>query len=183
MKLIFALHCETDWNDPVNGYLQGHIDTELNDYGRNRAENLGKALREADIGISKIISSDLKRAHETALIISTHLNIPVDTDSRLRECKFGSLEGRSKIELAEYLNAKEVPPHWPGSFKEYDFRHLGGENRDEVLARHLAVIDEIRNSYGGETVLIVGHGAGLNTIFSEWSLEMFPRGEYKVVEV
>lgn len=54
-----------------------------------------------NLNISKIISSDIKRAEETAQIIGQELKLPVELDSNLREQNKGELTGRNKGTLTE----------------------------------------------------------------------------------
>ena len=123
MKFILTLHCETDWNDPRTGKLQGHTDIALNDLGKKNARELAVKIRMSNLSATQIISSDLLRASETAEIISANLGISIKFGPCFRECKFGSLEGLLKSELLNryFPTTQEVAGLWHGSFKNYDF--------------------------------------------------------------
>lgn len=75
-------------------------------------------------------SSDLKRAHKTAEIIATKLEVPVITDERIREAYGGQIEGTTKAERIE---------RWGEKWYEED---LGIENNKSVVERGLAFINE-----------------------------------------
>lgn len=192
MKFIFTLHAETDWNDSETGRLQGQTDIELNEIGRSNAKVLAEKIVVSGfgaLGIAKIVSSDLKRASETAEIIREQIFAPVVLDNRLRECRFGSLEGMSKAALKDQYQGPESNPlfttkdTWHGSFNEYDFSKYGGENRNQVFARHRACIEEVIRTTRGNAVIVVGHGTGLNTLLAGLNVEqVLKRGEYYVLE-
>ena len=65
-RIIVVRHGETAWN--VDTRIQGQLDIPLNDTGRWQAERLAQAL--AGEEISAIYSSDLQRAHATALAVA-----------------------------------------------------------------------------------------------------------------
>ena len=85
--LYIMRHGETDWN--LADKLQGQEDIPLNVNGRRQAAIA--VARVIPLGITRIISSDLSRAKETAEIIAKQLNLTVEYDSRLREWNFGTM--------------------------------------------------------------------------------------------
>jgi probable phosphoglycerate mutase len=169
MKFILTRHCETDWNR--EGRLQGHSDTHLNEYGWFQAEELAEKLKGFEI--KKIISSDLKRSIETSSMLSKYLNVPVQTDPRIRECAYGKLEGSTKEEasIAGY-----------GSLIHYNFEQFGGESRDRVLRRHLSLLTDIRQKESMDPILLVGHGTGFNTLLNHLGKPPISRGEFAEIE-
>ena len=91
--LIYVVrHGETEWN--LIGKQQGHMDSPLTDRGIQQANALANGL--VNRGIEFIYSSDLGRAFKTAKLISARLELPVQTDKRLRERHLGSLQGLAK---------------------------------------------------------------------------------------
>src|SRR5690348_1398191 len=95
--LLLARHGETDWNR--EGRWQGHADVALNDRGREQARELATQL--VNEPIDAIVSSDLRRAHETALIIAEVKRLPVATDAGLREIDVGSWSGLTPEEIEQ----------------------------------------------------------------------------------
>ena len=173
MKFILIRHAETDWN--VENRLQGHTDTEINENGRAQARALAQEL--LPLGIHRIVSSDLKRAAQTADIIAEFLNVPILLDPRLRECSFGSVEG---ITREEALKLHGIVHYSEGAF---DHRPFGGELQADVVARHKAALKEYVLRHPEETLLLVGHGTGFNTLLAELGYEgNLKRGEYRIVE-
>lgn len=177
MKFILARHTSTDWD--LEGRIKGQTDIPLNSKGRSEAKELSKLL--SDLGINLIISSDLKRASETAEIINILLAVPLRLETGLRECSFGKVEGLTKQQAIEKYGPLIVP-NWDDQYQSYDFRPFGGEYRDEVLARHIEVLKSLANEKPNKTVLLVGHGRGLSTLLS--GLEQSPNlqpGDYRKI--
>ena len=85
MKLIIVRHGESEAN--AKGISQGNrdewLDTSLTEKGNKQAKAVAKRLKDEDIGV--IISSDLKRAKQTAEEINKFHNVEIILDSRLRD--------------------------------------------------------------------------------------------------
>ena len=143
--LLLARHGETDWNRELR--IQGSSDIELNELGRRQAQQLAQEL--TDVDLDAIYASDLSRAQATAAAVAATHGLDVRLDTRLRERSFGSWEGLTREDIAEF-------PH--GS------RH-DGESDEEVRRRVLAAVQEIAVAHPGEQVLIVSHGGALNSLW------------------
>ena len=178
MKFILTRHTTTEWN--LAGRIQGHTDIPLSQQGKSEAEQLAKLL--SGLGINLIVSSDLKRASETAEIVSALLTVPLQLETRLRECSSGKIEGLTKQQAVE-LYGSSMAPNWEDQHHAYDFRPFGGEHRDDVFARHIGVLKSLARERPNSTVLLVGHGRGLHTLLA--GLGHSPelkRGEYRIIE-
>ncbi|KAI3452049.1 hypothetical protein Pfo_008714 [Paulownia fortunei] len=66
-EIIVIRHGETEWN--TDRRIQGQLDVDLNDVGRQQAFAVAKRLSK-EPKISAVYSSDLKRAFDTAEIIA-----------------------------------------------------------------------------------------------------------------
>ncbi len=95
MEIYIVRHGETPWNKDKR--LQGNVDIELNDYGRELAVKTGEGLKDTKIDL--IYSSPLKRAYETAELIRGNRDIEIIKDDRIREISFGHFEGSNFSEL------------------------------------------------------------------------------------
>lgn len=151
-KYIFARHGKTVWNDL--GKLQGWSNSPLNDDGLKQAQALAVSLTSYDIG--HIVASPLQRAEHTATIIAEHIGFPTDQivfDGRLKECRYGELEGLTwdEIEAKYDVHREHMRAH-------YDFRPYGGESKQEVTDRVLALVHEWEQKQIGKTILFIGHG-------------------------
>ncbi|MDO4910369.1 MAG: histidine phosphatase family protein [Corynebacterium sp.] len=158
--LILLRHGETTYNH--EGRMQGHMDTPLTDNGREQARRAGEALREA--GITRILASDLSRAHETATIIGEMLGLEVTVDPRLRETHLGDWQGMKHVDIDEQYPGDRA--RW--AYRE-DWAPNGGETRTQVIARSRPVIQDLMVSYPEwehQTVLMVSHGGTIKGLAS-----------------
>lgn len=150
-------HGETDWN--ARGVIQGHVDIPLNSSGKEQATALGKQLDMVDFDL--VFSSDLKRAKETAELITLERSLAVATTQLLREKKFGSIEGKLVSELDELdklvasFSDEQKVTHKPEPDVESDA---------EVIARVLTFLREVAVRSPAKTILVVSHGAVLRTL-------------------
>ncbi|MDP3779278.1 MAG: histidine phosphatase family protein [bacterium] len=156
MQFILTLHCETSWN--LEGILQGHIDTELHNAGRVNAYRKALALRREYPQIVGIVTSDLRRGIQTGEIINECFNVPHGIYPGLRECGYGSLEGKAKGEIS-------VTPEWSDPHDLYDYQSFGGESYDQVVRRQREVLDGLVSRYDpADLILVVGHGTSINSL-------------------
>jgi probable phosphoglycerate mutase len=77
--------------------MQGQQNSPLTDTGIAQAKKLAKVVDGYDI--SRIVSSPLGRAKETANIVAKHTEVPIETDHRLREIDIGAYSGFTKDEV------------------------------------------------------------------------------------
>lgn len=156
-EICAARHGETDWN--VTGVLQGWTDVMLNELGRKQAVDMATAM--AGEGFTRIYSSPLLRAAESAQIIARKLGLPEpDFHEGLKERHFGAIQGTPKSELAE-LNPRllqQILIRNPAA--EFEL----GETMDEFADRVLAAIADVGVKYPGERVLVITHGWVLDVL-------------------
>ena len=89
--------------------------------------------RRRDDGLDLVISSDLRRAVETAEIAFAGSALPIRHDRRLRECDYGEWNGMPRAWLeAERANRIALP--FPGGESWCDAVRRHGEFLDELAA-------------------------------------------------
>ncbi len=152
--LLLARHGETD--DNTRQVFQGRGGGGLNEHGRAQSERL--AFRLAKRGVSAIVSSDLDRAKETALIVAHVTGIAPTFDENLREVDVGAWTGLSHTEVAE-----RFPEEWDAWNSGLDVRRGGGETYVELAERISGAIDRVAHTHMGKTILVVSHGAALRS--------------------
>ena len=130
---------------------------ELSPHGRELAAELG--ARRRDDRVALVLSSDLRRATETAEIAFGATGIPVLLDWRLRECDYGDLTGGSAKRVAAVVKDHLEQPY------------PGGESYSDVVARMRSFLDDLFLRWDGKRVLVVGHAA------TRWSLQHLVDGE------
>ena len=85
----------------------------------------------ASLNPSKIVSSDLQRARDTAQALADHTGLPVHIDPELRETFAGGWEGLGREELQQQFG-EELAAWAAGS----NLAPGGGERRSEVRGSH-----------------------------------------------
>ncbi len=152
-------HGETQWN--AERRVQGRTDVPLHDVGREQAALTGRRL--ADNRFGAVYSSDLVRARETAEIIVAASNTgpyEIVFDERLREVSFGTLEGKTWIEMDGIDGVREAVQ----SERNLDFAPPGGESYRQMLDRLGAFAEMVKERHANEDVLVIGHGAAFRAL-------------------
>jgi probable phosphoglycerate mutase len=159
LRIYLARHGQTDWN--VEGRLQGHTDTRLNDTGRQQARDLAKRL--TSIQLDAIYSSALSRSRETAEIVNG--SVPLTSLAGLNERKLGKFEGQRVAATTTAGAPTRASAADSALTQEYVKRTTdpddtldGGESLNQFSTRVSATVATIRKQHGSGTVLIVGHG-------------------------
>ena len=161
ITLYFIRHGQTGWNKARR--IQGQIDSDLNDTGRDQAARNGRTLREigADLKTLDFVASPLKRTSETMQIVRDNAGLARDgyrTDDRLKEIHFGVWQG-------EYW--PEIPTVDPAGHEQrtadpYSWRPDHGESYADLTARCAGWFDELDRdtvcvSHGGVSRVLRGH--------------------------
>ncbi|XP_062202805.1 phosphoglycerate mutase-like protein 4 isoform X2 [Phragmites australis] len=139
-EVVVVRHGETSWN--ASRTIQGQMDPELNDTGRQQAAMVARRLSK-EAKPAAVYSSDLKRAAETAQTIAT----ACDVCNALRERHMGDLQGlqygdavRSKPESYKALSSDERNQEIPG----------GGESLDQLSERCVSYLNTIAEKHKGK---------------------------------
>ena len=89
-QLYLIRHGQTDWN--LRAMLQGRTDIPLNETGRRQAMEARERL--AGVHFDAVYSSPLRRAMDTAQLVSGWPGEKICPDERLTEIAFGPYEGK-----------------------------------------------------------------------------------------
>lgn len=148
--VILCRHGESEWN--VDRRIQGQsLDAGgLTPVGQAQARLLGQRLKAMHVEV--LISSDLRRAVETAAIVGMDLGLRPDLDARWREADLGTWQGLHRDEARE-----RWPEEWKKARRE-DLARGGGETFVEVQARVLAALRDLLAEHAGKTVAVITHG-------------------------
>jgi broad specificity phosphatase PhoE len=151
-RIVFLRHGETDWN--VKRVIQGWKGTGLNALGKRQAELAARRVKAMGLGISAVLSSDLKRARQTAQALGRALGLKVQARADLRERGFGDWEGQSvDAVLARF---KLGPRTRKDPFLAFDPK--GGESMAVFARRMQGFLDAVLKAHAGRTVAAVSHG-------------------------
>lgn len=171
MRLIFVRHGESEANR-LHEFSNSGWKHPLTEKGRLQSEML--AARLEGLGVTRIYSSPIMRAVQTAEIIAKKLSLPVDVVEALREYSVGIWEGSSDpAGWAEYAAVNDA---WMLR-GEHDRRMQGGESYNEVRARFAGWLGELVYQYADsqEVLLLVGHGGLFRIMLPEVLVNVSPR--------
>lgn len=160
-RLLLLRHAESEWN--AEGRWQGLADPVLSERGRSDARAAAARLEGA---VSRIVSSDLQRAAQTADIISDALRLgPVERAPNLREIDVGRWSGLTRAQIDE---------RWPGAVDRWRSGENvgnGGEDRDAFRERIIAALNAVAGA-GGGPILVVTHAGAISAV--EMHLDVHP---------
>lgn len=162
MSLRLIRHAESRWN--AEGRWQGQSDPSLTERGRRQARELAETLRPAPP--QRIVSSDLRRARETAEILGEALGLGVHCDERLRERALGAWSG---------LFGYQVAARWPAELAalrsgDVNLRPPGGESLAEVRQRVADFLRTWRAELLETPTALVTHGGVVRSLFPDTRL-------------
>jgi len=164
--LVLVRHGETAWNR--EGRFQGHHDIPLSELGRTQARGLRARLESSththlfDDAHTAVVTSDLRRAHETAEIAFGGAGRTLHVRRELREFCYGVFEG---------LTRREIDERFPGAMAAWlggdpAFAIDGGESRAAVQARTHAAVSAFLTEVPQRHVVVVCHGGVMRQLLS-----------------
>jgi probable phosphomutase (TIGR03848 family) len=159
--VILLRHGRTTAN--AGGVLAGWTPgVELDETGVAQARGVGERL--AKVPLAAVVSSPLERCRQTAEAVATGRDVPVQTDDRLGEARYGDWTGRTIKELAKEPLWKVVQQHPSAAVFPGD----GGEGLAQTQARAVAAIRAWNATLGPEAVwLACSHGDVIKAILAD----------------
>ncbi len=148
-------HGETDHNK-THRCMGQRIDAPLNNKGLSQARQLTEELSNEKVDL--ILVSPMKRARETAGLLSGTLGAPVEIEDALKERDYGDLSGNTWAEIAEIMHTTEELARNLDHEQKYDYRPYGGESVGDVKERLNALLNKLRDEYPQTKLLLVTHG-------------------------
>ena len=143
----------------------GSLDVGLSDIGRSQMAQVAEHLRAESI--AAIYTSPGSRAVDSARILATVANCPVEITADFREIDFGDFEGLTYDEIAGRY--PDLYRQWMAKPTEVQFPK--GECFEQMRSRVLRSFHTILNQWNGQTVAMVSHG-GVNRTLLAWALRM-----------
>ena len=146
-RIVCLRHGQTLWN--VEHRFQGHSDIPLDQTGIAQAARAASLL--ASLRPTAIVSSDLRRANDTALSLGRIVGLEVSVDKDFRERGGGLWEGLTREEIAD---------RWPEEYVAWEAPD--GEPVGEVARRVAAAMRRWADRLDDDGLLVVAsHGAAL----------------------
>lgn len=154
MRIYFTRHGESEAN-----LLREHSNRgfrhPLTAKGQAQAEALAQKL--AGIPVTRLLTSPIMRAVQTAEILSIVLGVPYEITDALREYDCGILEGRAD-EVAWHMHF-DVFDAWVHR-GDWERRIEGGESFNDIRDRFVPFIKRLIAEFGDSeaNIVCVGHG-------------------------
>jgi probable phosphoglycerate mutase len=154
--VLLVRHGESTWNRA--GRAQGWAPTELTDRGREQAEAVAAHLDRA-YDVDRLVTSDLRRAADTAAPVAAATGVDPELDAAWRERDFGRLQGLDYPGLFDAYPRFSVAERGAAAAAE---RPDSGESLLDVRDRVLGAWDSLLADIGPtETAVVVCHGGPL----------------------
>lgn len=154
-RLLLVRHGQSVWN--ASGRWQGQANPPLSQLGHAQAEDAAAGVAAVD----SIASSDLVRAHQTAMVLQAAAGVlSLTVDARLRERRAGEWQG---------LTRNQIDDRYPG-YLEDGRRPPGWESGEELEHRVMKALAELAVSHDGGTCMVVTHAGVIYTIESAHGL-------------
>lgn len=154
MSLWLVRHAAPEWPE---GLALGHGDPALSEAGQRQAATLARTF--APLSLEVVISSDLRRAVQTATIIARPHRVEVQIWPELREVNFGVWEGRQLALL--WAEDSESARRW--EVDPTDFPPGFGESFPVMRDRVASAANRLLRICPAPT-LVVGHGGTLRLL-------------------
>ena len=166
--MILVRHGESEGN--ARGLLLGRIDSPLTERGLGQA----RALSDTVAGASRLISSPLARARDTADALGTGL--PVEIDERWIEVDYGELDGQKlgDVPAVVWKRWRSDPTYAPPGGESLA---AAGARVREACARLSA--DPDGPARGDGTVVVVSHVSPIKAAAC-WSLGLGDEGAWRL---
>jgi glucosyl-3-phosphoglycerate phosphatase len=155
-RLVMLRHGQTEFN--ADSRMQGQLDTDLTDLGRAQAIAAAEVLAKRQPLL--IVSSDLCRAYDTAVVLGERTGLKIHVDTRLRETHLGDWQGMTHTQVDDAAPGARIA--WRENAR---WSPHGGESRVDVAARSLPLVTELIEDQtdwgtGGSDrpVVLVAHG-------------------------
>ena len=157
LKIYLIRHGETEFNKQGKEWGQPN-EMPLNDWGFEQCKKLAQKL--SKIKFDKLFSSDIKRAMQTAEVVSKTIGLPINEDKRLGEYNPGEVDPSSEKWIEEYKKLLN------SGMSKYDIRPFGGENIWDLIKRVKSFLEDIQKEEG--TIIVIAH-SGVNAAFMNLS--------------
>ena len=154
--VYFIRHGESEGN--LTATHSGQLDTPLTD--RGRAQAAASAAQLEGVHFDTVFCSDLSRAVETAKIMIP--NADYRYMKELREVNVGILAGQTRAVCREAYGEA-----YKKALLERDYTAFNGESHADFSARVAAFLQFLAEGDFGEHIAVVGHRAGIDTVFDK----------------
>lgn len=158
-RIVLARHGEAEYEDDLLADRGGSLTT----LGRRQARELGRRL--SSERIAHVVTSSLSRAVQTGELAAAEIGTEVSVREGLHEFLVGDHAGA----LADSYPFEPVFARWVEG--DLSARIPGSESGTEIAERVVTVLEDVADSFRGETVLVVSHGCAIYATLATLSPE------------
>lgn len=153
LQIYLARHGQDE--DNAQGILNGHRDRPLTPLGLEQATQLAGFIKEASLTFDAVYSSPLIRAQETALTVTSALNLPNPVIlPELIERDFGMMTGQKTADIKKLC----APDIIQAEIITYFLSPEGAETFPDLIVRGRKILDIIKTKHQAGQILLVSHG-------------------------
>ena len=157
MELLIIRHGQSEAD--ILNVIEGRADFDLTELGRKQAEAMAIWVSQ-HYSVTKIYSSTLKRAKQTAEYLTKISGVKVDFEDDLMEWKNGLIAG---------LTLQEANEKYPEPKKYPHTRIYEQESHIDFRLRAETVLSRIINENNDiETIAIISHGGMISMLFNSF---------------
>jgi broad specificity phosphatase PhoE len=151
--ILLVRHGQTEAN--AAGLLLGRADPPLTDLGRRQAAASAAALA----GVTRVVTSPLSRARQTAEAFGPRVRVEVD--ERWTELDYGDFEGRP---------VNDVPNStWQRWRRDASYSPPGGESLAALGRRVRDACEQLKSGDGNDDVAVISHVSPIKAAIA-WAL-------------
>lgn len=172
-SIIFLRHGQAKNN--IERVLAGRTEgVPLTEQGIQQAQNIAKFVEK--MNVSKIYSSPIQRAKQTAEIVANHNSLDLSFDDRLIELDMGKFTGMKYDEIFN-THGNVFMKFYSG---DVEIAHNGVETFAEVKKRVLSIVDHCLNEHQDQNVLLVTHMDPIKAMLST-VMELKPESLFELI--
>lgn len=149
--LLLARHGATAYSLEKRFSGNGGVDLPLIELGQQQGAAVAREIARRGEA-TRIVTSPLLRAQQTAELIGAETGLPVEIDAFFTECSFGEWDGYTFTEVRE---------RWPEEMADWlastSVAPPGGESFDSCQGRVRQGLRGLLDRYPGETIVLVAH--------------------------
>lgn len=177
MTIYIVRHGQTAEN--AQKILQGHLPGILTEQGKEQVRQTAERLAHEGVQFKCVVSSDLKRAMDSAHIIADRLHLPVIPMKMLRERDWGNYTG---LALPEAMDKYKIGGKWV-------FPDGSAETDEGIYRRAARALHELSKQYADDTIIMVTHGQFARNLIASTQecdyhdVESFVNAEVRVLNI
>jgi broad specificity phosphatase PhoE len=149
MRLVLLRHGESKHG--IENFIAQAACKGLTERGFQQAERLAQRMRTDFADCDVLLSTSVKRAQETAAVVGTHLNKPVQINDDLCEQSPGDADGMTWTQYRERYGSFDLVANPDTLFAP------NGESWNQYLHRMQMALNTLQQAYNGQHVVAVTH--------------------------